>query len=106
MPGTNDATAPTATSATGADQPTRPDRPVTVTVTRTKETIQMMAVTMSMSAIPSSRVRCGIRHHATAAHRARLAGRLGRASTARNAFVTKDRSSIVVSSRRCRRKGT
>jgi hypothetical protein len=48
---------------------------VTVTVTRTKETIQMMAVTMSMSAIPSSRVECGIRHHAIAARRAPLGGR-------------------------------
>src|SRR3954451_13168146 len=47
-PGTNDAAAPTNTSTTGADQPTLRDRPVTVTVTRTNDTIQTMVVTGSM----------------------------------------------------------
>ena len=44
----NDATAPTTTSTTGADQPTRRDSPVTVTVTRTNDTIQTMVATGSM----------------------------------------------------------
>src|ERR1700712_1111954 len=47
-PGTKDAAAPTTTRTTGADQPTLRDRPVTVTVTTTNDTIQMMVVTGSM----------------------------------------------------------
>ena len=44
----NDTTAPTTTSTTGADQPTRRDRPVTVTVTITNDTIQTIVATGSM----------------------------------------------------------
>ena len=40
--------APTATSTTGADQPTRRESPVTVTVTSTNDTIQTMVATGSM----------------------------------------------------------
>jgi hypothetical protein len=48
----NEATAPTSTSDTGADQPMRLVSPLTATVTTTKDTIQMIATTESCMCPP------------------------------------------------------